>query len=419
MPESLDKAAFRPIASNERIVVIDVLRGFALLGIAIINMSWFSLPNGHETFEPRPFQEAYNKAAGFLALLIFAGKANSIFSFLFGLGLTIQIQRAEAKGQDFKRIYVRRMAILFVIGLLHTVFLWHGDVLHDYAVLGLVLLVVRNAPKGWIFGMIALTYFVPLLRGLVPLFTHESATIPVAEVAARAHLDMRIFQTGTYWEQVAARLYQLRVMHIVNAWNAQGEPIFAMQLMTTILLGLYAGREKLLSNVEENVPRIRQITLWTFVLGAACALGASVFYMGLKPQDTVSFGEVMFNVLLHLNRPLLCIAYIGLIVLLLRKPGPRKILRMFAPAGSMPLTNYIMQSVMATTLFYSYGFGLFGRVGTLAGVGISVGIFVVQAIMSSWWSTRFHYGPLEWLWRVASYGARPPFRRTARDAAAD
>lgn len=404
---------FGPVASEERIVVLDVLRGFALLGIAIINMGWFSLPNGHETFEPRLFPQTYNRAAEFIMVMVFGGKANSIFSLLFGFGLTIQMQRAAAKGQEIAGMYLRRLFVLFIIGILHAIFLWHGDVLHDYALIGVVLLAIRNAPKRWLVALIASSFLVPLIRGFVTLAIHESATIPIAELAARAHEDMRIFQQGTYWEQVGARLFQLRIMHIVNALNAQGEPIFALQLTTTVLLGLYAGREKLLSNIEENLPRIRKLTRWTFALGSVCAIGASVCFVLLKPRDTVTFTEVMLGILIHLNRPLLCIAYIGIIVLLLQKPGPSKVLQAFAPAGSLPLTNYIMQSVLATFLFYSYGFGLFGRVGPLGGLGISVAIFIVQVIASKWWVARFQYGPLEWLWRYASYGKRPPLRRTA------
>jgi uncharacterized protein len=229
---------------------------------------------------------------------------------------------------------------------------------------------------------------------------------------------MHIFQQGTYWEQVGARLFQMRIMHFVNAWNAHGEPIFAVQLMTTVMLGLYAGREKLLSNIEANLPRIRQLTGWTFALGALCAIGASVFLLLLKPGDTVTFTEVMLGILINLNRPLLCIAYIGIIVLLLQKPEPSRVLQIFAPCGSMPLTNYILQSVMATTLFYSYGFGLFGRVGPLVGFGIAVAIFAVQAVGSNWWVKRYQYGPLEWLWRYASYGKRPPLRRFEHGVAA-
>lgn len=399
------------MTTEDRLILVDVLRGFALLGIALVNMSWFSLPNGNEAFEPRLFQETYNRAAAFCVMLFFGGKANSIFSFLFGLGLTIQMQRAEASGKPISGMYLRRMFVLFIIGMLHSIFLWHGDVLHDYAVIGLLLLAMRNASNRWIFGLAALGFFLPLVRAFVSLVMHEPATIPVADIVAKAHDDMRIFQQGTYVEQVGARLYQMRVMHIVNVWNAQGEPIFALQLMTTVLLGLYAGREKLLVHVDENIDRIRKWTRWTLIVGAACALGVGAFFLEAKPEDTISFKEIMLNILYNLNRPLLCIGYIGGIVLLWQRPSFRPLLQVFAPAGTMPLTNYIMQSVLATLVFYSYGLGYFGQLGPLAQVGISLAIFILQAIVSAYWVEHFQYGPLEWLWRYASYGKRPPFRR--------
>lgn len=408
---SSQKSSFEPVKAEDRLVLVDVLRGFALLGIAFVNMSWFSLPNGHEAFEPRLFQETYNRVAAFLVMLLFGGKANSIFSFLFGLGLTIQMQRAEASGQPLTRMYLRRMFVLFIIGMAHSIFLWHGDVLHDYAVIGLILLAMRKASNRWIFGVAALGFLLPLVRNFVSLAIHEPSTIPVATILAKALEDLRIFQQGTYWEQVGARLYQMRVMHIVNFWNAQGEPIFAMQLASTVLLGLYIGREKLLVDVEKNYDRIRTWTLWTFFLGAICAVGVGAFSIVAKPEETISFQEIMFSILYSLNRPLLCIAYIGGITLLWQRATFRKFLRVFAPAGTMPLTNYIMQSVVATLIFYRYGLGYFGRLGPLAQAGISLAIFIAQAIVSAYWVEYFQYGPLEWLWRYASYGKRPAFRR--------
>jgi uncharacterized protein len=414
MTTSSAEPAFGPVRSEERVAIIDVLRGFALLGIAIVNMSWFCVPNNVQAIEPRMFPALYDRATEFFIQMVFAGKANSIFSFLFGLGLTIQMQRAEAMGQDITQMYLRRLIVLFIAGVLHAVFLWHGDVLHDYAVIGLLLLALRRASNRWILGVLAFCFLFPLARGLVSLVIQEQAPIPVSEVVARAHDDLRIFQQGTYWEQVGARLDQLRIMHIVTALTVPGEPIFAMQLTTTVLLGLYAGREKLLFNIEALLPQIRKLTFWTFGLGLICAIGASICTLLQKPSERATFEESMGNILINLNRPLLGIAYIGFIALLLQRSRARSILRIFAPAGSMPLTNYVMQSVIATTLFYSYGFALFGRVGPLLGLGVSVAIFAVQAAYSSWWIARFQHGPLEWLWRYASYGERPPMRRPER-----
>jgi uncharacterized protein len=285
--------------------------------------------------------------------------------------------------------------------------------LHDYAVIGLLLLALRRASNRWILGVLAFCFLFPLARGLVSLVIQEQAPIPVSEVVARAHDDLRIFQQGTYWEQVGARLDQLRIMHIVTALTVPGEPIFAMQLTTTVLLGLYAGREKLLFNIEARLPQIRKLTFWTFGLGLICAIGASICTLLQKPSERATFEESMGNILINLNRPLLCIAYIGFIALLLQKSRARSILRIFAPAGSMPLTNYVMQSVIATTLFYSYGFALFGRVGPLLGLGVSVAIFAVQAAYSSWWIARFQLAlALRFLWRAPSDAA--PRTRHAR-----
>src|SRR5690242_6917538 len=132
--------SFTPVAPEERMPLLDVLRGFALLGIAVMNMPAFNLPDGVGALEERLFPSFADRAAETASFIIFAGKANSIFSFLFGLGLTIQMQRAEATGAKVTPVYLRRIAVLFLVGAAHAILLWWGDVLHTYAILGLLLL---------------------------------------------------------------------------------------------------------------------------------------------------------------------------------------------------------------------------------------------------------------------------------------
>src|SRR5262245_45692227 len=148
--------SFMPVASGERIVVLDVLRGFALLGIIIMNMGGFSLPADVGALEPRLFPGVADRAAELFMNTFFSGKANSLFSFLFGLGLTIQIARAEERGENVAPMYARRLVVLFLVGAAHAILIWNGDVLHNYAVLGLLLLVLRRASARVSFVLVAL-----------------------------------------------------------------------------------------------------------------------------------------------------------------------------------------------------------------------------------------------------------------------
>lgn len=410
-------SSLTPVSPEERIPLLDVLRGFALLGIIVMNMPGFNTPGPSWSLEPRMFPGFADRAADFVASVIFAGKANSIFSFLFGLGLTVQMHRAEARGQRIAPLQLRRIAVLFTIGAAHGILLWNGDVLHSYAVLGLLLLAVRRMPDKVISGIIALALVAPVTRSAYALWTHEAPFHPRPYWIALAHEEMRIFSVGTYAEQVGVRLknYAEGYSAIVRV---QGMMWWYVSLTVTMLLGFYAGRKRILEDVAGNIAWIRKATWWCLGLGLAASAGFSLLVaLRERPPDGPTVRGFFIGLLFNVNRPLLCIAYVGVIALLLQKDRFRRVLQIFEAPGRMPLTNYLMQSAIATTLFYSYGFAMFGKVGPLVGVGISIAIFAAQVVWSKWWLARFSFGPLEWLWRAATYGTLPRMRRTGKRAA--
>jgi uncharacterized protein len=166
--------------------------------------------------------------------------------------------------------------------------------------------------------------------------------------------------------------------------------------------------------VPANAARIRKAMLLCFGAGFAAAASVAVLAVFVKPTPRPTLVGFVMRLLFQLNRPLLCVAYVGAVALLMQRPRVRRYLHVFADAGRMPLTNYVMQSVIATTIFYSHGLELFGRVGPLVALPIAVGIFVVQVVYSKWWLARFQHGPLDWVWRALSYGRLPPMRLRSR-----
>lgn len=409
-----ETAPLAPVSPEERFPILDVLRGFALLGIAVMNMGGFSMPMGIWARDELYFPGFADRATEFVNGVIFAGKANSIFSFLFGLGLTIQMQRAEARGQKVTSLYLRRIAILFLIGVAHGVLIWDGDVLHDYAILGLVLLAIRNVSDRVVLGLIVLALIGGPIRSLIFVALNEPLPHPRSFWVDLSHEHMRIFSTGTYLEQIQARLFLYGDMYNLDRLRRVIGPIWGYaQFLITILLGFYVGRKRLLENVAEHLVTIRKLFWWSLGFGLAASAGFSllVLFRPIPPPEGPTFRGFFTGLLFQLNRPLLCIAYICAFALLFQKDAWKKVLMVFATPGRMPLTNYLMQSVIATTLFYSWGFGLFGKVGPFVGFGISIAIFVVQVYWSKWWLARFQYGPLEWLWRAATYGKRFPMLR--------
>jgi len=410
-------APLAPVSPEERLPVLDVLRGFALLGIIVMNMGGFSMPGSAWSLDPRLFPEAHDRAAEFFMTTFFAGKANSIFSFLFGLGMTIQLQRAEARGQRITSTFLRRLLVLLAVGAAHGILLWDGDVLHVYAVIGLLLLAMKRAPDKLIFGVIGLFLVAPVIRNGYALYTDEPPVYPLQFWVDLAHQNMRIFQDGTYAEQLTTRLEDYARGYGLIRW-VRGYIWGFISFSVTMLLGLYAGKKRILSDIAGNAPRIRKLMWWCFGLGIAAAITLAVLGLLHKPTNGPTVRGFFMGLTFNLNRPLLCIAYIGAIALLLQRPRFQRYLLVFADAGRMPLTNYLMQSVIATLIFYNYGLGLFGRVGPLLGLLVSVAIFVVQVLYSQWWLARFQYGPLEWLWRAVTYGKLPPMRVISAPAAA-
>jgi uncharacterized protein len=277
-------------------------------------------------------------------------------------------------------------------------------------VLGLLLLVLRRASDRVVFGIIALALIAPPIRSAISLAIQEKPIYPRSYWIAIFHEHMRIFSTGTYLEQVGARLDLYADSYSLARLRRVTGPIWwYITLVVTILLGFYAGRKRLFDDIQANAARIRKITWTCLGLGLAASAGFSllVAFRPMPPPEVPTVRGFFTGLLFNVNRPLLCIAYIGAIALLFQMDRFKRVLQVFAAPGRMPLTNYLMQSLLATTLFNSYGLALFGKVGPLLGLGIAVAIFVFQIIWSRWWLARFRFGPLEWLWRAATYGKLP------------
>jgi len=409
------QVSLTPVAPEERVVLIDALRGVALLGILIMNMPAFDMPWEEAVLEPRLFPSTLDRAVAFGMDMFVSGKANSMFSFLFGLGLTIQMRRAETRGGTVVPTYLRRIGFLFLIGALHGIFVWNGDVLHTYAVLGLFLLAIRRVSDKVVSLLIAALFAAPMVRHLVSVIRHEPWVPPLEVLVARAHEHLRIFQRGTYLEQLGVRLETYKEIYYVLPQHGWGAIWWYTTLGVTILLGFYAGRKRLLENIETN-PWIRKATWWCLGLGFSMAIGYAAIGLFFRPGQN-NLTNVALQALYTLNRPVLCLAYIGLMAMAFSHARIRRFFGPFVNAGRMPLTNYLMQSLIATTLFNSYGFALYGKVGPALGLIFVGAIFSVQLAYSQFWMARFHYGPVEWIWRGVAYGKFPALRKAPHAAA--
>ncbi|HRI66244.1 MAG TPA: DUF418 domain-containing protein [Polyangium sp.] len=413
--------ALAPVSLDERFPILDVLRGFALFGIAVMNMGGFNTPAGLWARDSMYFPGMADRAMDFFTGVFFAGKANSIFSFLFALGFTIQLQRAASKGQTFVSSYLRRIAILFFMGAVHGILIWNGDVLHVYAVLGLVLLAMRNVSDRTVWVVLILSLLGGQIRGLIFTIRNEPLIHPVSFYRDLSYEHMRIFSEGTYIEQVKARLFLYQDDYSGERLSRLVGPIWGYAtFLVTMLMGFYVGRKRWLENISAHVQTIRKMFWICLGLGLSVSIAcfALVATRPIPPPQGPTVRGFVTGLLFNFNRPLLCVAYICAFSLLFQKESAKRFLMILAVPGRMPLTNYLMQSIMATTLFNSYGFGLFGKVGPFVGFWISVAMFAIEVVWSHYWLARFRFGPLEWLWRAATYGKFPRMTLDKPNAAA-
>jgi uncharacterized protein len=408
-----------PVQPAERVQTIDILRGFALLGILLVNMGIFINPIFSFLLPPDPTNPFVDKAASWLIHFAAEGKFYSLFSLLFGLGFAIQFIRAEERGRRIVPLYMRRLFVLLLIGLAHAFLVWTGDILIIYAVLGFVLILFRKArPKTlliWI-GVILVGYLLFLtasvgllqLAQLEPTMAAElNQTFAEQEAYYRAETERgyEVYSEGSFAEITRHRIYEYTTFVSFAAfWMFPG--VFIM-----FLAGLYFGRRRLFFEIEENLPFFRKLFWWGLAIGLPANLLYATVMSGPSSRLELSPAFLAATVAQIVGAPALSLGYVAALTLLSRRETWRKGLGLLAPAGRMALTNYLLQSIICAFIFYGYGLGLFGQVGAAVGLALTLAIFALQIAWSNWWMSRYRYGPAEWLWRSLTYMRPQPMRR--------
>ncbi len=409
--------ALTPVEPEERIVVLDVLRGFALLGILTVNLPYAASSGYAWAAGLEPFPAWWDRTAKFIVNTFFAGKFNSIFSFLFGLGFFIQLTRAAERGANVASVYLRRIAILFAIGVTHCILVWDGDVLHIYALLGIVLLAIRRVSDRTVLALVIVALLLPWMRSAYSAITQEPWARARESMPARYQEDNRVYQTGTYAEQVTHRARQTAEAYGFIT-QLRGAVLFYFSLLVTMLLGFHVGRRRIVQDLPRHELWIKHMMLWCLGIGLAAAGGGATILEIIQPTGRGSMLGFVSRMLHEIQRPLLCLVYVaGIALLFLRSERCRRLFSPLASVGRMPLTNYLIQSIIFTTLFYSWGLGLYGRFGPAACLALTVVIFTIQVLYSRLWMARYRFGPLEWLWRGATYGQFPVLQLSDRKAA--
>lgn len=390
-----------PVSSSaRRIGEIDTLRGFALFGILVTNvivmttLLSFTGPNS----DPQPLYDgAWDRLVYGTVDGLFLGRFYLLFAFLFGYSFTLQIAAAQRAGAAPVPRLLRRCGALFLIGLAHVALLWIGDILTLYALLCLILVILRKIrPRtALITGVVLYTLFT--LLAFLP--SGDSGGSPVAGLGELFDLQrIREQYTGGLTDTFFAQIH-LGPVFMLFTWAAQGIPSLGM-----FLIGMAAGKRRIFEDAE----LLRRWTPRAMVAGLGVGLPVSLVTVAGETKDAAL--PWFWPGLQELVNPLMTLGYVAVIVWLTRSRWAGAVARL-APAGRMAASNYIFQSIVLMFVYTGYGLALGDRVPPAGVVGIALVTYAVQLWLSTWWLRGHRYGPVEWLLRAATYREWPAWRR--------
>ncbi len=412
-------AEIRPTPPEQRIEILDVLRGFAIFGILVVNMGGFKSPGfrlgpGGESLWSSTLDHGVTRLIGLAATLKFV----TIFSFLFGVGFALQMLRAEAREVPFVPLYLRRVFVLLTIGLIHGFLIWWGDILAIYAVVAVALLLFRRCKPRTLLIWSAALFLLSFAKWELIVSSELRSARPQQRAAAsrplveseeqeksQAEEVLRIYSRGSFAEIMSQRAHDALFAYSAS-FNPSVESNQALRVLGLFLLGLYAGRRSFFRDLAVHRSLFRYLWMWGLGLGLLSDLGLSFLYRPALPGWT----RFLRPLATAIGVPSLAAFYVSTLVLLYGSPAWRLRLTPLATIGRTALSNYLLQSVVCTMIFYSYGLGLYGRLGPAAGLGLSFLIFAAQVPLSAWWLRRFRFGPVEWVWRSLTYGRIQPMR---------
>jgi uncharacterized protein len=411
-----------PTRPGERVMVLDALRGFAILGILLVNAPLFFQPLWSEVLAGSA-AGALDRVAAVATEALAEGKFFTLFSLLFGVGAAMQMRRAAQRGRRFAPFFVRRIAVLAAIGAAHAFLIWWGDILLYYAVLGLALVPLTRAPARRALRWAVVVAAVPLVLNLGLFGLTTLATLdPEAQQALAANTATQVAGAE---RSAAAAVEAYRGTDIgamiavrVSEWSFATTGLLLNGMMFLILamflVGLAVGKLGLLDDVERHARTLRRARLTGFLVGVPATLA----WLLVRPPDpfTIDASALIGTVAFVLGAPALSIGYAATLTLATRDPAWRRRLTPLAALGRVALSAYLMQSLVMTTLALGYGAGLYGRIGPAGALAMAIALLAIQVPLAGWWTRRFRFGPAEWLWRSLSYGRLQPMRPAAETA---
>ncbi|MBI3132966.1 MAG: DUF418 domain-containing protein [Acidobacteria bacterium] len=397
--------SLKPVAPEARLLQLDVLRGLALLGVLLVNLSMFSGSEwAIDAHLPYPMGWG-GKVLQALTGALLESKSAALLAMLFGAGLTIQAEALTRRGERHLPFSLRRVGTLALLGLAHSFLLWDGDILLDYALISLLMLPVLHVSARRILWTLPLLWAAAGLL-ILPFAGRIGAATDLLEQAARFNaLSAEHYGAASWLATLKYRAWEM--VHVLGPVRlANRLPI----LLPFFVLGAYFWKKGFFSEPERHGATLRRMALVFGLLG----LAANLFPQELVWSYSASFSFRPLRILVRATyffaKPGLTLGYAAGILLLLQHPVARKALGTFAPLGRMALTQYLLQSLICTWIFNGHGLGLYGKVPISHYLMGGMALFALQVWSSRLWLARFRMGPAEWLWRRLTYGSPQAFR---------
>ena len=393
---SLTEGVMPTAAVNQRLTHIDALRGLALFGVLAMNIgSMVMMFRGAAVFGAATLADLGVAAA---ELFLILGKARSSFAFLFGAGFAILLIRAQATGGNFRSYYLRRLGALAVFGLINQIFLFWGDILFTYAMLGFLLMLCAHwATATQLRVGLALAIVPPIVSGILMLLGAQIPDLLEPTAAQKAVYGLKAYTSPDYLDAIRANIWLGATRHATATAHML---VYDLSVFGMFLLGAWSVRTGLLTEPAKHRATLRRIAMWTLPIGFMLSAINMMPYLGFKPEGWA--GALIESSFAGI--PILAFGYLASLALLFSSPNSRAA-AILAPAGRMALTNYLLSGAVGGWIFYGYGLGLIGEFGIVGTVILGASLFAVLTIFSHIWLSQFSMGPIEWLWRRIS-GAR-------------
>ncbi|HHT7235923.1 DUF418 domain-containing protein [Bacillus sp. JJ927] len=383
---------------NQRVEFVDAIRGFALFGILLVNITLIQFglfANEKPTYIFGKLDESANWFIQFFGTQNFI----SLFSFLFGLSIILLQKSIIAKGKKFFPTYIRRISILLLLGFIHGTFVWEGDILFAYGIVGIFLMMfINRKPK-------TLLIWASILLALIMFASYQSepTSNTFNDVAPYIEKEHKVHETGSYMDHINFRLTEnpFDYMGINGVFGLVILSIFALIFMSPLfLLGMYVGKKGWLFEIDKHMSAVKKIWLIT-----------GIFSFTIKILATFVNHPILIMLQAGITPVTMTFFYGSTIILLFHYKKASRLLTYMANMGKMSVSNYLAQSIIATTIFYAYGFGLYGKIGYFFGILLTIGIYTIQLFVSTYWLQKYRMGPVEYVWRLGTYLERPRFKK--------